>query len=195
MPFAGGELARSRKGIGLSRRGPLVRGFAYLLAFLQFAAPGFAAAQSIVPDGRTQTSVSTAGKVVNVTTATVTGANAFNSFSRFSVDQGITANLFLPGGASNLINIVRDARTDINGVLNAIKDGRIGGNVWFANPNGFVVGATGVVNVGSLSVATPTASSAAPTATASLSTLGAAASIWPTTRTRPRSSTARCPAC
>ena len=105
MPIAGGELARSRKGIRLNRRGPLVRGFAYLLAFLQFAAPGFAAAQSIVPDGRTQTSVSTAGKVVNVTTATVTGANAFNSFSRFSVDQGITANLFLPGGRIDQVKV------------------------------------------------------------------------------------------
>src|SRR5690606_581429 len=53
-------------------------------------------------------------------------------------------------------NLVRDARSDIHGVLNAIRDGKIGGNVWFANPHGFLVGQTGVVNVGSLNVTTPT---------------------------------------
>ena len=63
--------------------------------------------------------------------------------------------MYVPSSAINLINIVRDQRTDIYGVLNAIKDGRIGGNVWFANPHGFVVGASGVVNVGSLTVTTP----------------------------------------
>jgi len=50
---------------------------------------------------------------------------------------------------------VRDERTNIDGILNAIKDGRIGGNVWFANPNGFIVGNGGVVNVGSLNVLDP----------------------------------------
>ena len=114
-------------------------------------------ADGIVIDGRTQTGVKTVGNTVNVTTATVTGSNAFNSFSAFNVPAGATANLFLPGGTVNLINLVRDARTDIYGVLNAVKDGRIGGNVWFANPYGMVVGAGGVVNVGSLTVATPTA--------------------------------------
>jgi filamentous hemagglutinin family protein len=112
----------------------------------------------IVIDGRTNTQLSQPSvNAVNITTTTVNGGNAFNSFSRFSVDAGNIANLHVPTGATNLINIVRDARTDINGVLNGIKDGRIGGNVWFANPYGLVVGAGGVVNVGSLNVSTPTA--------------------------------------
>jgi filamentous hemagglutinin family protein len=114
-----------------------------------------AAAQAIRPDGRTQTSVTTTGAVTSVTTATVSGANAFNSFSSFNVPASNTTNLYLPTGTANLINIVRDQRTNIDGILNAIKDGRIGGNVWFANPNGFIVGAGGVVNVGSLNVSTP----------------------------------------
>ncbi|RZI65243.1 MAG: leukotoxin LktA family filamentous adhesin, partial [Variovorax sp.] len=141
----------------------------------------------IVLDGRTQTQLSNpAGNTVNVTTATVNGANAFNSFSTFSVQQGVTANLYVPTGATNLINIVRDARTDINGVLNGIKDGRIGGNVWFANPYGLVVGAGGVVNVGSLNVSTPTKSfvdnffsNGAPNATYVQQLLGGTAPVNP----------------
>ncbi|MCA3120832.1 MAG: leukotoxin LktA family filamentous adhesin, partial [Rhodocyclaceae bacterium] len=89
-------------------------------------------------------------------TATVTNGNAFNSFQSFSVPAATTANLHVPTGATNLINIVRDQRTSVDGILNAMKDGRIGGNVWFANPHGFVVGNGGVVNVGSLTLATPT---------------------------------------
>ena len=60
------------------------------------------------------------------------------------------------GEVNRLFNIVRDERTNINGVLNSIKDGRIGGKLWFANPHGFIVGAGGTVNVGSLTVSTPT---------------------------------------
>lgn len=129
----------------------------YLLAFQQLMVPTLASAQAIVADGRTATAVSTTGSVTNVTTGTVRANNAFNSFSVFNVAQGTTANLFLPNGTLNLINLVRDQRTTIDGMLNAIKDGKIGGNVYFANPNGFLVSQSGVVNVGSLSLSTPTA--------------------------------------
>jgi filamentous hemagglutinin family protein len=113
-------------------------------------------AQAIQADGRTLTTVTTAGAVTDVRTATVSGNTGFNSFKNFSVNAGHTANLHVPGGALNLVNIVRDTRTDIHGTLNAIRDGRIGGNIYFANPHGFVVGAGGIVNVGALSMSTPT---------------------------------------
>jgi filamentous hemagglutinin family protein len=113
-------------------------------------------AQAIQADGRTLTTVTTAGAVTDVRTATVSGNTGFNAFMHFSVNAGHTANLHVPGGALNLVNIVRDTRTDIHGTLNAIRDRRIGGNVFFANPHGFVVGAGGIVNVGALSVSTPT---------------------------------------
>jgi filamentous hemagglutinin family protein len=112
--------------------------------------------QSIQTDGRTLTTVTTAGAVTDVRTGTISGNAGFNSFKSFNVNAGHTANLHVPAGAVNLVNIVRDTRTDIHGTLNAIREGRIGGNVYFANPHGFVVGAGGVVNVGSLSVSTPT---------------------------------------
>ncbi|MET4255568.1 hypothetical protein ABIC09_000496 [Bradyrhizobium sp. S3.12.5] len=113
-------------------------------------------ANVIVPDGRTGTSLQTAGGVTNVTTSTVSGANAFNSFSQFSVGQGNTVNLQLPTGTQNLVNIVRDAPVYVNGTLNSYMNGAIGGNVYFADPKGFVVGRSGTVNVGSLNVSTPT---------------------------------------
>ena len=128
-----------------------------MLVALQVVYPAVTAAQTVIrPDGRTQTAVGNSGAVWNVSTGTLSGSNAFNSFNAFSVGAGNTVNLHVPTSAANLINIVRDQRTDIHGILNAIKDGRIGGNVWFANPHGFVVGAGGIVNVGSLSVTTPT---------------------------------------
>jgi filamentous hemagglutinin family protein len=133
------------------------RAVALVLVALQVAYPAAVAAQTVIrPDGRTRTAVGNSGAVWNVSTGTLSGSNAFNSFNAFSVGAGSTVNLHVPSSAANLINIVRDQRTDVYGILNAIKDGRIGGNVWFANPHGFVVGASGVVNVGSLSVTTPT---------------------------------------
>ena len=115
-----------------------------------------AAAQAIRTDGRTATAVTTNGAVTDVRTSTLAGGNAFNSFQAFNVLAATTTNLHVPSSAANLINIVRDERTNIDGVLNSIKDGRIGGKLWFANPHGFIVGAGGTVNVGSLNVSTPT---------------------------------------
>ncbi|TFY97147.1 leukotoxin LktA family filamentous adhesin [Ramlibacter humi] len=128
----------------------------FLGTMVSFSMAGPAFAQAILPDGRTATSVSTAGAVTDVRTGTINGANAFNSFSRFNVPAATIANLHVPTGAANLINLVRDERSNIDGVLNAVKDGRIGGNVWFANPYGMFIGASGVVNVGTLNVSTPT---------------------------------------
>ncbi len=128
----------------------------YLLAAQQVLVPAIASAQGIVIDGRTQTAVTTNGAVTSVTTSTIRGANAFNSFKIFNVGQGETANLHLPNGTANLINLVRDERTTISGILNSIKDGKIGGNVYFANPHGYLISSSGVVNVGSLTLATPT---------------------------------------
>ncbi|MDI1349481.1 leukotoxin LktA family filamentous adhesin, partial [Aquabacterium sp.] len=118
-----------------------------------------AAGPGIVTDGRTQTAVTPVGgnqAVIDVTTQTVKGVNGFNSFSQFSVYGGQTVNLHVPQGAANLLNLVNGPQSQIDGVLNAYKDGRIGGNVFFFNPLGIVVGAGGQVNVGSLMLATPT---------------------------------------
>lgn len=114
-------------------------------------------AAMITPDGRTDTTVMQQGNVYDVYTNTVRGQTGFNSFSTFDVYADSTANLHLATGTANLVNVVRDKCSFIDGVLNSYKDGKIGGNIFFLNPNGIVVGKSGVVNVGSISMSTPTA--------------------------------------
>jgi len=114
--------------------------------------------QQIVVDGKTKTSLNINDKVTHVYTNTIKGKNALNSFERFNVNKGNTVNLVVPNKASNLINLVHNEKSTINGVLNSIKNGKIGGNIFFANPHGVLVGKEGVINVGSLTITTPTTS-------------------------------------
>ncbi len=131
---------------------------AALIGFAQVSTPfqGALAQNVIRPDGRTATTVSKSGKITDVRTNTIHNGNAFNSFSRFEVGGGNTVNLHVPNSAGTLINVVRDAPVRVDGTLNAYKNGQIGGNVYFADPYGFIVGKGGSVNVGSLTVTTPT---------------------------------------
>jgi filamentous hemagglutinin family protein len=110
----------------------------------------------IIPDGRTATELRTSGATTDITTGTMAGGNAYNSFSQFKVGENNTVNLHVPGSATYLINIVRDGPVMVDGTLNALKDGRIDGNVVFSDPYGFIVSEKGSVNAGSLTVNTPT---------------------------------------
>lgn len=127
---------------------------AVILSYVLMTSSVFGA--MITPDGKTNTTVNVNGNISDIHTGTVSGQTGFNSFSNFDVYQGHTANLYLPEGTKNLINLVHDKISNIDGVLNAFKDGKIGGNVFFLNPNGIAVGASGVINVGTLTLATPT---------------------------------------
>lgn len=80
-------------------------------------------ADMITPDGRTATTVTQQGNVYNVYTNTVRGQTGFNSFSSFDVYADTTANLHLAHGTANLVNVVRDKCSYIDGVLNSYKDG------------------------------------------------------------------------
>src|SRR6202000_2681317 len=100
--------------------------------------------------------LATTGNTTDVTTSTVKNGNAYNSFSQFQVGAGDTVNLHVPDAAQRLLNVVHDAPVDVQGTLNSYKNGAIGGDVYFADPYGFMVGKNGAVNVGSLTVRTPT---------------------------------------
>ena len=116
---------------------------------------GYPAPNVITPDGATATSITISGNVTDIRTATIRNQNAFNSFKDFQLANGNVANLHLPTGTSNLINLVHDSRAVINGTLNSLMQGHIGGKVVFADPHGIVVGANGVMNVGSLMLTSP----------------------------------------
>jgi filamentous hemagglutinin family protein len=110
----------------------------------------------ITPDGRTQTNINVNGSVTDITTNTVQNGTGYNSFNQFQVDQGNTVNMQVPNQAQRLMNVVTQGPVSIQGTLNGYQNGKIGGDVYFADPYGFVVGSKGAVNVGSLTVRTPT---------------------------------------
>src|SRR5690554_5977131 len=99
-------------------------------------------AAEIIPDGKTATNLETNNNIIDITTGTIEGVNAFNSFEIFNVGQADVVNLHLPDATTNLINLVHNQRSEINGILNSIKDQKIGGNVFFLNPHGTLVGET-----------------------------------------------------
>ncbi|MCR5266239.1 MAG: leukotoxin LktA family filamentous adhesin, partial [Cyanobacteria bacterium RUI128] len=99
--------------------------------------------------------------VYNIEAAKVHGHTGFRHYTDFSLDKGDIANLLFKKGNqsySNFVNLVSNKIT-INGILNTMKDGSFyNGHVIFVSPKGFVVGSSGVLNVGALSVLTPSQS-------------------------------------
>ena len=91
-----------------------------------------------------------AGKVLNVTTSKYVndGKTGINKFSQFTVNADQIANLQF-GSGQQLLNLV-NAKIEIDGVVNAVKNNKIGGDLYFVSPVGMVVGTTGVINAGSL---------------------------------------------
>jgi len=149
--------ARKRVLLGSSACLPLALGlFGASPALAQAVNLRQAPGNLIVPTGRTATQIGVSGHTTTISTSTMSGGNAYNSFSQFREGQGNTVNLIVPGTARNLVNVVTGGPVDIQGTLNSYKNGVIGGNVIFADSYGFIVGASGVINVGSLSVVTPT---------------------------------------
>ena len=141
------------------RKNRIFKAVAIVSIAIQLVFPPLAIAQSsqqIIPDGRTQTSLSVSGSVTDVTTSTISGNTGLNSFSVFNVFAGNTVNLFLPDQTDNLVNMVTDQQSVIDGFLNAYKQGQIGGNVYFLNPYGVLVSQTGMINAGSLHMSAPT---------------------------------------
>ena len=83
------------------------------------------------------------------------GKVGLNRFDRFEVGKQELANLYFRKEAASsptldaLVNTVNN-RIDIQGTVNAIRDNKVGGNLYFLSPKGMVVGAGGVINAGSL---------------------------------------------
>lgn len=83
----------------------------------------------------------------------VNKGSALNKFTDFGIGQKDVANLQLGSSVDRQINLVKN-RIDIDGVVNAIKDNKIGGDVYFFSDAGIDVGATGIFNVGRLTLGT-----------------------------------------
>lgn len=87
---------------------------------------------------------------------------AVNRFDQFQISAGDIANMYFKTGAigtetetGTLVNLVNN-RIDVAGTVNAIRENKIGGDLFFLSSNGMAVSNTGVINAGSLTVMTPT---------------------------------------
>lgn len=96
--------------------------------------------------------IANSGKQYDITNQQVKDGNALNKFDKFGIEQHDVANLHM-GEANHQINVVKN-KIDIDGVVNAIKDNKIGGDVYFFSNAGIAVGEHGVFNVGRLTLGT-----------------------------------------
>lgn len=96
--------------------------------------------------------IANSGKQYDITNQQVKDGNALNKFDDFGIKQHDVANLHM-GEANHQINVVKN-QIDIDGVVNAIKDNKIGGDVYFFSNAGIAVGSHGVFNVGRLTLGT-----------------------------------------
>lgn len=159
------ELVKTHQGKKSTRRGGSIlsrAGTALLLAIAGWgAACNFIYADVTVADqkhyGNTVkvTDIANSGKQYDITNQQVKGGNALNKFDDFGIKQHDVANLHM-GEANHQINVVKN-KIDIDGVVNAIKDNKIGGDVYFFSNAGIAVGSHGVFNVGRLTLGTNTA--------------------------------------
>lgn len=158
----GSELIKTHQGKKSTRlRGSILSraGTALLLAIAGWgAACNFIYADVTVADQKYNGTVkppvtlANGGKQYDITNQQVNNGNALNKFTDFALTQHDVANLHM-GEANHQINVVKN-KIDIDGVVNAIKDNKIGGDVYFFSNAGIAVGANGVFNVGRLTLGT-----------------------------------------
>ncbi|MBO5590564.1 MAG: hypothetical protein J5923_04925 [Acidaminococcaceae bacterium] len=92
--------------------------------------------------------------VYNIDPEGSSGNFAYNRFEKFNLDSGHIANLNFKEAAA-LANLVNN-QVSINGIVNAVKNGKIDGHLLFLSPNGIAVGASGVINAGQFTGIVPT---------------------------------------
>ena len=109
--------------------------------------------------------ISGGGKQFDINPQFNHGDTGFRHYDNFKLDQGDIANLIFAlkngGDISRFVNLV-DTQIIINGIVNSIlknEEFNPNGNVVFVSPQGMLVGASGVLNVGSLTAIAPTQSS------------------------------------
>ena len=153
------ELVKTHQGKKSTRRGGNIlsrAGTALLLAIAGWgAACNFIYADVTVADsGKVdKTKLADGGIQYDIYNQQVNKGSALNKFTDFGIGQKDVANLQLGSSVDRQINLVKN-RIDIDGVVNAIKDNKIGGDVYFFSDAGIAVGATGVFNVGRLTLGT-----------------------------------------
>ncbi len=92
------------------------------------------------------------GNTYNIEAEKVSGDTGFRQYDKFDLTDGDIANLVYKDDYDKFLNLV-DSQISINGIVNTVKDNNFyNGRAIFVSSSGIVVGATGVLNVGSLSL-------------------------------------------
>ena len=155
------ELVKTHQGKKSTRRGGSIlsrAGTALLLAIAGWgAACNFIYADVNVADpahtGKViKNQLADGGMQYDIYNQQVNKGSALNKFTDFGIGQKDVANLQLDK-VDRQINLVQN-RIEIDGVVNAIKDNKIGGDVYFFSDAGIAVGENGVFNVGRLTLGT-----------------------------------------
>lgn len=156
------ELVKTHQGKKSARRGGSIlsrAGTALLLAIAGWGAAcnfiyaDVTVADSVPADKVNKTQLTGGGIQYDIYNQQVNNRSALNKFTDFGIGQKDVANLQLGSSVDRQINLVKN-RIDIDGVVNAIKDNKIGGDVYFFSDAGIAVGANGVFNVGRLTLGT-----------------------------------------
>lgn len=155
------ELVKTHQGKKSTRRGGNIlsrAGTALLLAIAGWGAAcnfiyaDVTVADSVPADKVNKTQLTGGGIQYDIYNQQVNNGSALNKFTDFDIGQKDVANLQL-GSVDRQINLVQK-RINIDGVVNAIKDNKIGGDVYFFSNAGIAVGENGVFNVGRLTLGT-----------------------------------------
>ena len=90
--------------------------------------------------------------IYNIEAEKVSGSTGFRQYDTFDLTDGDIANLVYKNNYDKFLNLV-DTQISINGIVNTVKDNKFyNGRAIFVSPSGIVIGSTGVLNVGSLSL-------------------------------------------
>ena len=93
--------------------------------------------------------------VYNIEASKVSGQTGFRQYDNFNLIKGDIANLIYKNNYSKFVNLVND-QININGIINTMKDNAFyNGHAIFVSPKGIVIGSSGVLNVGSLTLMAP----------------------------------------
>ncbi|MGM9582884.1 MAG: leukotoxin LktA family filamentous adhesin, partial [Phascolarctobacterium sp.] len=123
----------------------------------------YAEGNGIVRTGSGQTNLiganGSAANVADIYADKAANGVGLNAFKHFELGNNQIANMYFKTSATDtnalhsLVNTVEN-QISISGTVNAIRNNKVGGNLYFLSPKGMVVGSAGVINAGSLTVMT-----------------------------------------
>lgn len=121
--------------------------------------PVLASEINVAPGSDIGAGITQNDNIYNITPGQIHGNTGFAHFGDFNLSEGDIANLIFQMGYDKFVNLVNNG-VNINGILNTMKDNNFfNGHAIFVSPGGIVIGASGVLNVGALSLITPSQNS------------------------------------